>query len=47
VCVLVHGYGYRYEEAAELLGCSTASVRSRLSRAMTKLRGLLNEEDAR
>ena len=29
VCVLVHGYGYRYEEAAELLGWSTASVRNR------------------
>ena len=47
VCVLVHGYGYRYEEAAELLGWSTASVRNRLSRAMTKLRHLLNEEDVR
>jgi RNA polymerase sigma factor (sigma-70 family) len=47
VCVLVHGYGYRYEEAAELLGWSTASVRNRLSRAMAKLRQLLNEEDPR
>jgi DNA-directed RNA polymerase specialized sigma24 family protein len=47
VCVLVHGYGYRYEEAAELLGWSTASVRNRLSRAMAKLRRLLHEEDPR
>ena len=47
VVVLVHGYGYRYEEAAELLGWSTASVRNRLSRAMAKLRRLLNEEDPR
>jgi DNA-directed RNA polymerase specialized sigma24 family protein len=47
VCVLVHGYGYRYEEAAEMLGWSTASVRNRLSRAMTKLRRLLNEENER
>ena len=47
VCVLVHGYGYHYEEAAELLGWSTTSVRNRLSRAMTKLRNLLNEENAR
>jgi RNA polymerase sigma factor (sigma-70 family) len=47
VCVLVHGYGYRYEEAAELLGWSTASVRNRLSRAMAKLRRQLHEEDPR
>jgi RNA polymerase sigma factor (sigma-70 family) len=47
VCVLVHGYGYRYEDAAELLGWSPASVRNRLSRAMAKLRRLLNEEDPR
>ena len=47
VCVLVHGYGYRYEEAAELLGWSTASVRNRLSRAMAKLRRQLHGEDPR
>ncbi len=45
VCVLVHGYGYHYEEAAELLGWSPTSVRNRLSRAMAKLRRLLQEED--
>jgi RNA polymerase sigma-70 factor (ECF subfamily) len=45
--VLVHAYGYRYEEAAGLLGWSTASVRNRLHRAMTKLRRLLNEEESR
>ncbi|MCU1360106.1 MAG: polymerase sigma24 factor [Ilumatobacteraceae bacterium] len=45
--VLVHAYGYSYDEAAALVGTSVASVRNRLHRAMTKLRQHLNEETAR
>ena len=44
VVVLVHAYGYRYEEAAEFLGTSVSAVRNRLHRGMTTLRRLLNEE---
>jgi DNA-directed RNA polymerase specialized sigma24 family protein len=47
VAVLVHGYGYTYDEAAEMLGWSTGSVRSRLHRAMAKLRHTMNEEGSR
>lgn len=45
IAVLVHSYGYRYEEAAELLGLSTGAVRNRLHRAMTTLRRLLDQEE--
>jgi RNA polymerase sigma factor (sigma-70 family) len=44
VVVLIHAYGYRYEEAAEFLGTSVSAVRNRLHRGMTTLRRLLNEE---
>ena len=44
VAVVVHAYGYTYDEAAELLGTSAAAVRNRLHRGMTKLRRLLQEE---
>jgi len=43
VAVIVHAYGYTYEEAAELLGTSPAAVRNRLHRGMTKLRRFLQE----
>lgn len=45
VVVLVHGYGYRYEEAAALLGWTPGAVRNRLHRGMTKLRHTMNKED--
>lgn len=45
IVVLVHSYGYRYEEAAELLSLSTAAVRNRLHQAMTTLRRLLDQEE--
>ncbi|MDO8391495.1 MAG: RNA polymerase sigma factor [Actinomycetota bacterium] len=44
VVVLIHAYGYRYDEAAEFLGTSVSAVRNRLHRGMTTLRRLLNEE---
>jgi DNA-directed RNA polymerase specialized sigma24 family protein len=47
VAVLVHGYGYSYDEAAEVLGWTVGSVRSRLHRAMAKLRHSMNEEGSR
>lgn len=45
IVVIVHSYGYRYEEAAELLGLSVGAVRNRLHRAMTTLRRLLDQEE--
>lgn len=47
VVVLVHSYGYRYAEVAELLGWTPGSVRNRLSRAMARLRLELGEEHRR
>ncbi len=44
VAVVVHAYGYSYEETAEMLGLTPAAVRNRLHRAMTKLRRSLEEE---
>lgn len=43
--VLVHGYGYRYDEAAALLGWTSGAVRNRLHRGMTKLRRTMKERD--
>ena len=45
VAVVVHAYGYSYEQAADLLGITPAAVRNRLHRAMAKLRRDLKEED--
>jgi DNA-directed RNA polymerase specialized sigma24 family protein len=36
--VLVHGYGYRYDEVAVLVGRSEASVRNHLHRGLARLR---------
>jgi RNA polymerase sigma factor (sigma-70 family) len=47
VAVLVHAYGYSYEETADLLGVTTATVRNRLHRAMTNLRRHLEEDQPR
>jgi RNA polymerase sigma factor (sigma-70 family) len=47
VVVLVHSYGYRYVEVAELLGWREGSVRNRLHRAMARLRRELGEETNR
>lgn len=44
VAVLVHAYGYSYDEVADLVGTSTSSVRNRLHRAMNKLRQHLRED---
>jgi RNA polymerase sigma-70 factor (ECF subfamily) len=41
IAVVVHAYGYSYDEAAALLGWSTAAVRNRLHRAMAALRAHL------
>ena len=41
--VMRHVLGYRSSEIAELLGVSPGTVRSRLSRALERLRGLLEE----
>ncbi len=39
--VLVDIEGYRYEEAAEVMGVSVGTVKSRLNRARTRLRDIL------
>jgi len=44
--VLVHGYGYRLAEAAEVQGCSVSTVRNHLDRGLTALRSALGVDDA-
>lgn len=44
--VLVHGHGERYEDAAQILGVSTAAVTNHIHRGLRKLRFLMEEEDA-
>ena len=39
--VLVHGHGYTFREAAELLDVNPSTVRIHLQRALAKLRHLL------
>ena len=43
VIVLIDIQGFSYDEAAEMLGVSLGTVKSRLSRARTKLRDILQE----
>lgn len=44
-CVtLVHAFGYRNREVAEMLGISTESVQTHCRRALRRLRSLLEEE---
>lgn len=43
--VLVHGYGYRYEEAAEMLGIPLSTIRNHLHRGRSRLKKLLEEVD--
>lgn len=45
VCVLlVHGYGWRYAEVAEVLGISVAAVTNHVHRGIARLRYLLEEK---
>jgi RNA polymerase sigma factor (sigma-70 family) len=45
--VLVHGFGYRHREVAEILGCTTSTVANHVERAMSKLRSQMGvPEDA-
>jgi DNA-directed RNA polymerase specialized sigma24 family protein len=43
--LLVHGFGYSYAEAADLLGTSEGSIRNHLHRGMERLRALLEVTD--
>lgn len=43
--LLVSGAGLSYEEAAELCGCALGTIKSRVSRARTRLLALLNVDD--
>jgi RNA polymerase sigma factor (sigma-70 family) len=36
--VMVHGYGYRHQDVADLLDCSASSVANHVQRGMAKLR---------
>jgi len=45
--VLVGAQGYSYENAAEIVGCPVGTMKSRVSRARTELRGALERGDAR
>lgn len=44
--VLVHGYGYRLAEVAEVQGCSVSTVRNHLHRGLGSLRSALGVLDA-
>jgi RNA polymerase sigma-70 factor (ECF subfamily) len=43
--VLVHGYGYRHREVAELLECSASTVANHVERGLGKLRAHLGATD--
>ncbi len=43
--VLVHGFGWTHEEAAELIGVSTPTVKTHVQRALAKLRSALEVND--
>lgn len=47
VLVLIGAEGMSYQEAADILGTPIGTVRSRLSRARTRLKDLLEEAEAR
>jgi RNA polymerase sigma factor (sigma-70 family) len=44
--VLVHGYGYRLTEVAEVQGCGISTVRNHLDRGLRSLRAALGVDDA-
>lgn len=44
--ILVGAAGFSYEEAAEICGCAPGTVKSRVSRARTRLAELMHIEDA-
>ena len=46
VVVLRHLLGYRSHEIGTMLGLPAATVRTRLARALDRLRALLEEEDS-
>ena len=43
--VLVHGFGWTHEEAAQLIGVSTPTVKTHVQRALVKLRASLEVTD--
>ena len=43
--VLVHGFGWTHEEAADLIGVSTPTVKTHVQRALEKLRDALEAGD--
>lgn len=43
--VLVGASGFTYDEAAEVMGCAAGTVKSRVSRARTRLAALMKVED--
>lgn len=43
--ILVGGSGFSYEEAAEICNCAIGTIKSRVSRARTRLAELMNVED--
>jgi RNA polymerase sigma-70 factor, ECF subfamily len=45
--VLVGAKGYSYESAAKIAGCPVGTMKSRVSRARTELRSVLEREEAR
>ena len=45
VFILVLAAGYSYEEAAEICKCSVGTIKSRISRARTKLAEILAKDD--
>ena len=44
--LLVHGYGWTLQEAADVLGVGRSTVQRHVDRAVTKLREVLEVEDA-
>lgn len=43
--LLVHGYGYSFREAADVLGVSLGSLRTHVDRGLTRLRSRLEVSD--
>ena len=45
--VLVHGYGFSYSEAAEVLDTSVAAVTNRIHRGLRRVRRILEPDNAK
>ena len=43
--ILVGAGGFAYEEAAEICGCAVGTIKSRVTRARSRLAGLLAVDD--